>query len=76
MSEERPLSREDFRRLLSHSPSAECDQLCRKWKSLTDEWSEAHQAGDEDEMFDLELLINAVTTRMQWLNCPDCPPEQ
>jgi hypothetical protein len=72
MTEQRPLAREDLRRLLSHEPSAECDQLCREWESLEDQWSEAHQAGDEDEQRRLVLLIKAVNTRMERLGCPEC----
>ena len=74
MSEERPLGREDFRRLMSHSPSTECAELCDEWKDLTDQWYQAWLAQDEDEQHSLELLIRAVRSRLRSLHCPDCRP--
>jgi hypothetical protein len=76
MSEERPLRREDFRRVMSHTPSAECDQLCEEKERLEEQWFQALQVGDEVEMNRLEVLIRAILTRMQWMHCPDCPLPQ
>jgi hypothetical protein len=69
MSEERPLGREDFRRLMSHSPSTECAQLCEEYRNLTERWIIAET---EEELAKLAVLIRAVATRMQLLHCPDC----
>jgi hypothetical protein len=73
MSEQRPLRREDFRRVMSHSPFAECGQLCDEKKRLEEQW---FQAETEEEKRRLELLIRAILTRMQWMHCPDCPLPQ
>ena len=74
MTEQHPLRREDFRRLMSHSPSAECDQLCTELEDLTGEWYQAWLAQDEEAWKNLGVLIRAVRTRLQSLHCPDCPP--
>ena len=69
MSEDRPLDREDFRRLMSHSPTVECVQLCDEFLGLEEQLFQTEDHGEKQR---LALLIKAVKTRMQSLHCPDC----
>jgi hypothetical protein len=41
MSEQYPLSREEFLTLTSHTPSSECRTLCRDRDRLVEQWSSA-----------------------------------
>ena len=76
MTEQRPLGREDLRRLLSHEPSAECAELCDELEDLGEQYFQAWQAQDRPTMNHLEVLIRAVRSRLESLHCPDCPPPQ
>jgi hypothetical protein len=72
MTEQRPLGREDFRSLLSHSPSTECEGLCEDWLSLEEQFDVAETA---EERARILRLIKAVLYRMERLGCPDCRPQ-
>jgi hypothetical protein len=57
---------------MSHTPSAECAQLCDEYQSLTEQWINAQIEGDEEALASLGVLIRAVASRMEVLHCPTC----
>jgi hypothetical protein len=72
MSEQYPISREEFLGLASHNPGTECQDLCADWEDVEEQFTVAETA---EERARILRLIKAVNARLERLNCPDCRPQ-
>ena len=69
MSEQYPISREEFRRFVSHDPDGECSGLCDE---LQDQFNAYEQTDDPEEKARILRIIRAIKSRMVRLHCPPC----